>query len=172
MVREVVVVGHGPSALSGLGAIVDSLTVVRCKGEPGPDLAAHMGSRTDYMVLRRERAYAGPGVRWELPHIPPEWADYWAACKPRANVLKVSHGLGAALLTVSKLAPERIYLYGCDRLLGNLETGKYFDTKPDAWKETLTCHDWPAEQRAIQGLGIPVIDLRDKCQISMSTIRT
>jgi hypothetical protein len=118
-----------------------------------------MGTRTDYIVLRKERAYAGTAARWELPtYGPPEWRDYWLACKPRGT-LKPSHGLGAILLTVTNLKPKEIYLYGCDRLMGNLETGKYFDTKPYAWKDTLTAHDWAAERRAIAGLGIPVVDL-------------
>ena len=97
---RVVIVGHGPSIYSGLGSVIDSMTVVRLKRGlvEGYD-PAHWGSRTDYLCARSPRVDHG-----KYP--------FWLYEGP-----KHSTGYCAALETMKRLQPQEIYLIGFDRLL-------------------------------------------------------
>lgn len=159
----IVIVGHGPSILTGLGAVIDECTVVRLKhGRMGEK--RHWGTRTDYLCGRSPRHTEGlPGVPfWHFGDYGwvEKWLNYFHSFSPRFSTdfgditPKPSHGLCAAFAVMEYLRPTELAFIGCDRLLrpGD-ETWK--------WNTGPTCfpHDWEAENRILHGLGIPIVDL-------------
>lgn len=160
----IVIVGHGPSVLTGLGAVIDSCTVVRVKrGFIGDK--EHWGSRTDYLCSRGIRdTEAHPSVPfWYFHESRPwakKWIDYYEWFNPRIPtewgdvVTKPSHGLCAAFAAVEYLDPEALAFIGCDRILRPDETTWKWNSGPTCFP-----HDWHAEHKALHSLGIRIIDL-------------
>ena len=160
MVGEVVVVGHGPSLNACLGHLIDRMTVVRVKEWPPHSHYApeHFGTRCDYLVTKKPRVT--PGVTnwvWTDEEGVGPWLAYWRGCCPVNKTGKPSHGLIGCFLALEYLKPKALHVIGFDRVLGNLDTYKWWPKEGKA--NTLGCHDWAAEKRALEGLGVPIIDL-------------
>jgi hypothetical protein len=151
-----VIVGHGPSVLSGLGAVIDQSTVVRLKNglavRPKPD-PLHWGTRTDYLC-GRSLIYKAKEPFWHF-NDPRKWLDYYQSFKPKHK--KPSTGLCAVFCALDRLSPDEIYLIGYDRLLNP------DDMKSRKWNETpsrsLYGHDQRAEHEALMSLPVRIIDL-------------
>lgn len=148
------IVGHGPSVLCGLGGLIDQQTVVRLKeGLTKKMPAEHFGTRTDYLCAR-SGAYAKPGVPfWHLPDSSP-WHVYYKKFKPK--YWKPSHGLSAVFCAIDNMKPERIALIGFDRILYTDDqcTGKWYNPRMfERWQ-----HDQRAENECLYSLGIDIID--------------
>jgi hypothetical protein len=181
-----VIVGHGPSVLKRpLGSWLDTQTVVRLKSAPMPD-KAYWGSRTDYLagtgidwrvefhkthkakppfwLWDKHGAFRHivnhPTMRQKRSHVLDEniyftdidrWSNYFNEFKPEKP--KPSTGLTAIFAAVEQ-GFEEIALLGFDSFFTDKVTGKWnVDPKLAIWG-----HDQLAEQRALQGLGIKVID--------------
>lgn len=154
------IVGHGPSILSGLGPVIDQHTVVRLKSGKTGD-AKDWGTRTDYLCAR-SASFAQPGIPfWHFPEG--EWArwwlDYFNSFEPRIpfkpRLPKPSTGLCAVFCAMEFMKPKEIALIGFDRMLNpDRETFKWNSTQSTCWP-----HDSHAERKALLGLGIPIIDL-------------
>jgi hypothetical protein len=160
MVGEVVVVGHGPSLNCFKGAQIDAMTVVRVKHWPPPShyYPEHMGTRCDYLVTKKPQPLEGvTNLLWEDGVGVGDWWAYWLSHEPRNKSRKPSHGLIAVFCAVHLLKPTSVNVIGFDRVFGNLETYKWWPKEGGA--NTLGCHDWAAERRALDGIGIPIIDL-------------
>lgn len=167
----IVVVGHGPSILSGLGSVINSCTVIRLKkGLIPKKQAEHFGSRTDY-ICGTHPTCENAAPYW---HFPPKgaagawqnkWHDYFRSFKPGVPYKpwqpKPSTGLCAVFCAMEYLKPTELALIGCDRLL---QPEKY-SAKWDAVGPQCQPHDWHAENRALYGLGIKIIDLREHEQV-------
>jgi hypothetical protein len=161
----IVIVGHGPSILSGLGAVIDSCTVVRLKkGLPKKADPTHWGTRTDYLCGTHP-AYEQGGIPYW--HFPPKggwadhWHEYWKSLKPGVPFKpwqpKPSTGLAAVFCAMEFLKPKELAFIGCDRLMSPEKySGKWNETGPQCQP-----HDWHTERRALHGLGIKIIDLRE-----------
>ena len=163
--RVIVIVGHGPSILSGLGSVIDTCTVIRLKKGLRKD-PLHWGTRTDYLC--GTHPFGQPGIPYW--HFPPKaahgswqnkWHAYFASFKPGVSFKpwhpKPSTGLAAVFCAMEFLKPEALSFVGCDRLM---EPSKY----SGKWNESgPTCqpHDWQAEHRALRGLGIDIINLAE-----------
>ena len=165
----ILIVGHGPSILSGLGGVIDDCTVVRLKhGRIGE--RQHWGTRTDYLCGRSPRHTEGhPGVPfWHFGDYGwvEKWLTYFHTFEPRyqtdfgAIVAKPSHGLCAAFAAMEYLKPDELAFIGCDRLLKPHEQTWKWNTGPTCFP-----HDWYAENRALHGLGIRIIDLAEHGKI-------
>lgn len=157
---EVVIVGHGPSLNCSLGHLIDRMTVVRVKHWPPPSHYApeHFGTRCDYLVTKKPMVT--PNVTnwvWTDEDGVGSWLGYWQAQLPRNKSRKPSHGLIGVFCALHYLRPQALHLIGFDRVLGDLQTYKWWPKEGGA--NTLGCHDWEAEKRALEGLGIPIIDL-------------
>lgn len=173
--RVIVVVGHGPSVLSGLGAVIDSCTVVRVKFGDKAD-PKHWGTRTDYLcgrsVRHADRLPQG-AVFWHFNDYgwTDKWLEYFRSFRPTFSteygdiVAKPSHGLCAAFACMEYLKPKELAFIGCDRLLRP-------DEQTWKWNSGEQCfpHDWHAEHRALQGLGIQITDLVLSSQSSSISI--
>jgi len=156
----IVIVGHGPSILCGLGPFIDKQTVVRLKDglnlKPKPDYF-HWGTRTDYLCARsliyRDEKSSTPF--WHF-NDPKKWMDYYATFNPRHP--KPSTGLSAVFMAIDRIKPEEIALIGFDRLL-NLN-----DTTSRKWNdqkmESLYAHDQRAEHECLMSLPVKIRDLR------------
>lgn len=159
----IVIVGHGPSILSGLGSVIDACTVVRLKHGRAGD-AKHWGTRTDYLCGRSPRHTEGrPGVPfWHFGDYGwvEKWLGYFHSFSPRYPtdfgpiVPKPSHGLCAAFAVMEHLKPKEIAFIGCDRLLRPADETWKWNTGPTCFP-----HDWNAEHLALHGLGVRIIDL-------------
>jgi hypothetical protein len=155
-----VIVGHGPSVLSGLGSVIDSHTVVRLKEglrvKPKPD-PRHFGTRTDYLCGRSKIYEVGKTPFWHF-NDPPEWMRYYASFNPRHP--KPTSGLCAVFCAIDKVAPDEIGLIGFDRLLDPS------DMKSRKWHEqrsrSMYGHDQRAEHEALMNLPLRIIDLARK----------
>jgi hypothetical protein len=138
--NAVVIVGHGPSVLSGLGAVIDAHTVVRLKrGLLETHDRSHWGSRTDYLCARSPGFDHGRFPFWLARG---EYPCYRG---------KPTTGLCAVLECIERLQPDSIALIGFDRLL-------YPDT-PDP-PHTWLAHDKHAEHACLHSLGVRITDLR------------
>lgn len=148
----IVIVGHGPSVLSGLGALIDTHPVVRLKRGllDGYD-RSHWGSRTDYLCARSPSFDKGQHPFWLFDS--PEWCEYYARYSDR----KPSTGLCALFMAVEKLKPDCIGLIGFDRMLNP------DDAKSRKWNEpkarSLWGHDQRAEHDCLHSLGVAIVDL-------------
>jgi hypothetical protein len=146
----IVIVGHGPSVLSGLGDLIDTHTVIRLKrGLLETHERRHWGSRTDYLCARSPRFNHGHFPFWLYDS--PTWDSYFA----RFSDLKPTTGLCAVFCVIDRLAPSEIGLIGFDRLLDpeQGETGKW--NQPGAFM-----HDSHAEHECLHSLGVRIFDLR------------
>lgn len=162
--RVICIVGHGPSILAGCGSVIDSCTVIRVKrGYIGE--RKDWGHRTDYLCGRGARDTEGlPEVPfWHFAEYFPwskRWVDYFESFGPRYPaslgdiVPKPSHGLCAAFAAMEYLKPQELAFIGCDRILRPDETTWKWNSGPTCFP-----HDWHAENRALHGLGIKIIDL-------------
>lgn len=140
---KAVIVGHGPSIYSGLGALIDTMTVVRLKrGLHETCDPHHWGRRTDYLCARSPRFDHGLFPFWRLKD---QYSGYAGPKKPTT-------GLCAVLEVVERLRPQEIALIGFDRLL--------YPHHPDAQSEWLG-HDKFAEHACLMALPVRIIDLRD-----------
>lgn len=155
-------VGHGPSVLSGLGAVIDAHTVIRLKaglaseGGQAPPVE-HFGTRTDYLCARNPAFDTGAVPFWLFDDASPA-GRRWRAHYARFSDKKPSTGLCAVFVAVDAFAPEEIALIGFDRVLyGDGRTGKWYREPCDH----LWGHDAPAERRCLESL-IRIIDLNPR----------
>jgi hypothetical protein len=150
------IVGHGPSLLSGLGAVIDTHEVVRLKDglrvRPKPD-PSHWGTRTDAICGRSLIYDLGNYPFWYF-NDPQKWMDYYSSFNPRHK--KPSTGLCAAFCAIDRGYTE-IALIGFDRLLDPK------DRTSRKWSEPKMCslygHDQRAEHEALMALPANIIDL-------------
>lgn len=156
----IVVVGHGPSILSGLGAVIDQLTVIRLKEGLRPD-PKHWGTRTDYLCARSSAFQHGSVPFWHFSDTgwTAKWLDYFYSFEPRIAFKpirpKPSTGLCAVFCAMEYLKPKELAFIGFDRLLDpDRETYKWHALRSSPWP-----HDAHAEHRALYGLGLSIIDL-------------
>jgi hypothetical protein len=147
------IVGHGPSVLSGLGAVIDTHTVVRLKDglrvKPKPD-PFHFGSRTDYLCARSKICDHGEFPYWHF-NDPEKWVTYYRQYSRR----KPSTGLCAVFCAIDNLNPPEIALIGFDRVLtDDMKCGKWYDER----RYHLWGHDQKAERECLFSLRVPIID--------------
>lgn len=150
-----VIVGHGPSVLSGLGAVIDTHTVVRLKDglrvKPKPD-PFHFGTRTDF-ICGHSVVYRQSEPFWHF-NDPKGWLDYYASFTPRHP--KPSTGLCAVFLAIDRGYTD-IAVIGFDRVMNphDSKSRKWYDPP----SSSLYGHDQRAEHEALMSLPIRVIDL-------------
>lgn len=169
-----VIVGHGPGVIKGLGAWLDQQTVVRLKWAERPD-AHNWGSRTDFVCgsnpsfwAQRREPLKGAEFWWlgeqskypkgweETPGMrraSNDWFDYWAKFRrPDSDRNpKMSTGLRAIFCAVEFLQPAEIGLLGFDRVLHpEVPTSKWWH-EPGKYQYA---HDAYAEREAIMALGV------------------
>lgn len=168
----IVIVGHGPSVNSGKGAVIDSMTVVRLKDgtqQRRETPATDWGTRTDYLCARSliYRLDRTPFWLYPDPVTPAmqsstlsiasaeRWQRYYATFAPRHQ--KPSTGLCAVFCAVEFLDAKEIALIGFDRMLNPA------DKKSGKWHAMPSNHLWGHDQRAenaaLHGLGIRIVDL-------------
>jgi len=143
------IVGHGPSVLTGRGALIDGMTVVRLKDGLRKDQPIeHFGTRTDY-VCARSQIYSPD---WWF-NDPPKWVDYYRQYSSK----KPSTGLCAVFCAIDKLDVKELALIGFDRMLnpGDEKSGKWHDHE----RRHFWGHDQPAENQCLHSLGLRIIDL-------------
>jgi len=128
----IVIVGHGPSILCGLGDLIDSHTVVRLKrGLLETHDRRHWGSRTDYLCARSRRFDHGQFPFW--------LSDYeYGGAKPTT-------GLSAVAEARARCPTEEIAVIGFDRLM--------HPESPDS-SNTWLAHDKWAEHELLKTWGI------------------
>lgn len=144
------IVGHGPSVLSGLGAVIDSYeTVVRLKAAP-IEPAEHFGTRTD-IISARSHLYARHDVPFWYWHAV---EDKWLPVYRKFGQAKPSTGLCAIFCALEYLKPREIALIGFDQLLHG-RTGKY----NDKGRPGFTAHEGIPEMRCLQSLPVKIIDI-------------
>jgi hypothetical protein len=124
----IVIVGHGPSIYQGLGAVIDTMTVVRLKRGLTPD-PTHWGSRTDYLCACSPRFDHGKFQFWLVE---------------QSGNPKLTTGTAAVLEAHKRLA-QQIYVIGFDRVM--------HPDRPDP-KHTWLAHDKWAEQKILKALGV------------------
>lgn len=125
---RVVIVGHGPSIQSGLGAVIDSMIVVRLKHGTTPD-PVHWGSRTDYLC---------GSARFDLGLYP-----FWLV--EQDGLPKLTTGTAAVLEAQLRLKPQQIYVIGFDRVM--------HPDRPDP-PHTWLAHDKWAEHQILKSMGV------------------
>lgn len=162
----VVIVGHGPSVLSGLGSVIDTMTVVRLKNGltkgivdrdyPHAMEEQHFGTRTDYICARSHLYDRGSHPFWLwLDESQPKWVEYFHRFSARKR--KPSTGLCAIFLAIDKLDAKEIAVIGFDRMLrpDDVQTSKWYKPRADyGWG-----HDAHAEKACVESLSIKLIDL-------------
>lgn len=159
-----VIIGHGPSIVGkALGGLIDASTVIRLKGAPMPD-PEDWGARTDYLSTTKphycsdtqaERWIFGPPTKGYRHADVDRWLAYFEPFRTSPKRRKPSNGLCAVFCAVEFLNPDKIGVIGFDSILRpEVNTGKWHDTKPGKWS-----HDSRAENAAIHGLGVEIIDL-------------
>ncbi len=165
-----VIVGHGPSILCGLGSVIDSNTVIRLKqglGTKPPSPAVHFGTRTDYLCARSliYRHEHDPTPFWHFSDESPEgqyWNRYYKEFSPRIKI-KPSTGLCAVFCAIDRLKPNTIGMIGFDRIFNpdDHTTHKWYKKGKDAqwfgWG-----HDAHAEQRCLMSLDVHIINLAEQ----------
>lgn len=146
----IVIVGHGPSVLSGLGSVIDSHTVVRLKnGLTKQQPKEHFGTRTDYLCARSLVFDLGEYPFWHL-RDDSHWHTHFKRFAPKRK--KPSTGLCAVFCAIDQLNPKEIGFIGCDSLLNP-------DITPTKWDSSGPwAHDMHAENACLHSLGIEVID--------------
>jgi hypothetical protein len=127
--HRVVIVGHGPSVLTGRGSVIDSMTVVRLKHGNIPD-PVHWGSRTDYLCACSRRFDHGKHPFWLVE---------------QTGLPKLTTGTAAVLEAKRRLSPDEIFVIGFDRVM--------HPDRPDP-RHTWLAHDKWAEHRLMMELGV------------------
>lgn len=177
----IVIVGHGPSILSRrIGAWIDGQTVVRLKTAPIPD-PDFCGSRTNYIFSRQYRFLLPirPQVEYLL-FVPNQYREHhegmkaryaddlkWEAWYRQFSTKKISTGLCAICTVIDLMQPKEIGLLGFDAVLGgkNDSAGnKWFDDRRP-WLS----HDPCGEKRALESLGVEIVNLADHGRIPEAT---
>jgi hypothetical protein len=170
-----VIVGHGPGILKGLGSWLDTQTVVRLKWAERPDVE-NWGSRTDYVCGSTPDFWLGREQR-KLPKLDAEywwlsepnrygkgtvvgrrassdWYDYWRPFQKVKNP-KPSTGLRAIFCAIEFLKPPEIGLLGFDRILHpEIPTAKWYQGPGYQY-----AHDAAGELRCIQSLGVKIVEV-------------
>jgi hypothetical protein len=149
--RVIVIVGHGPSILTGRGSVIDAHTVVRLKNglnvKPKA-LPEHWGTRTDFLCAR-SLVYRDEKSKVPFWHFAddPEWLEYYSKFNPRHD--KPSTGLCAVFCAIER-GYDDIALIGFDRLLNP------DDTTSRRWNEdrmySMYGHDQRAEHACLMSL--------------------
>jgi hypothetical protein len=153
-----VIVGHGPSILSGLGSVIDSHTVVRLKqgltNQQRKD-SKNWGTRTDYISARCP-GFEQPGVGYWHFNDPVKWVTYYRQFTRR----KPSTGLCAVFCAIDHLNPSDIAVIGFDRILRPHDecTGKWHEPRRFS-KFGGGAHDQQIEHECLHSLGVRIIDL-------------
>ncbi len=158
------IVGHGPSVLSGLGALIDQQTVVRLKDGLTPILrkdSKNWGTRTDYLCARSLVCDKGEFPYW-LFNDPPKWINYYKSFTPRHK--KPSTGLCAVFCAIDRLQPEEIALIGFDRLLNPNDMTSRKATDEQKYMYSMYGHDQRAEHECLMSLPTRIIDFRKHCE--------
>lgn len=167
--RNVVIVGHGPSVLCGLGAVIDShKTVIRLKhGLTNNQPVEHFGTRTD-IICARSHLFAQPGIGfWLFPALPDpvavKWLKHYWEYGPKTKGGKPSTGLCAVFMAMEYLKPKTISLIGFDRVLNpqDQESGKWFQ-KPQRNRFGTGSHDQDAEGRCLRALPVRIINMAEQ----------
>lgn len=144
------IVGHGPSVISGLGAVIDSHTVVRLhRGLRDEQDRKHWGTRTDYLCARSPRYDHGQFPFWLYDGT---WDEYFA----QFSKMKPTTGLCAVFTAIDRMHPEEISLLGLDRVMH-----PYVPDDAPPW----LCHDMFGEHECLKSLPVRFIDLRTHEQI-------
>jgi hypothetical protein len=149
------IVGHGPSLLLRLGAVIDTCTVVRLKfGLPKDADPEVWGTRTDYLCAR-SHLHQSSGPFW-IFNDPPKWIAYYRKFSRK----KPSTGLCAVFCAIDHLNPPEIAVIGYDRLLNPA------DQKSGKWNKPVIpgafgtgSHDQRAEHACLMSLPVRIIDL-------------
>jgi hypothetical protein len=152
------IVGHGPSVLSGLGDLIDQQTVVRLKdgltSQQRKD-AKNWGTRTDYLCARSLVCDKGEFPYWHF-NDPLHWISYYKSFRPKHK--KPSTGLCAVFCAMDKLQPKEIALIGFDRLLDPKDMKSRKATDDIKYMYSLYGHDQRAEHEALMSLPVRIID--------------
>lgn len=202
----VVIVGHGPSLrTAGLGKKIDACDkVVRLKN--CSYLLAekqNYGKRTDILCSSTETLYNLPKLKaeeyWGYPKkgsfaparvrraerrlgrqivIPLETCNLWNCffLELGGKHPNVSTGMGAIIIALDRLNPEKLYLAGFDTLL-NPEI-KYSSTVETPWNKdgNYPDHDWAVENQMLPFLAkhfnAEIEDLAGSHHVSPSGLRT
>jgi hypothetical protein len=156
----IVIVGHGPSILSGLGSVIDTMTVIRLKDGLKKDYdPQHWGTRTDYLCAR-SGIYRKEGIPyWHFQDGSPRgqyWLKYFATFKPK--IWKPSIGLTAVFEAIDRLDAKEIALIGFDRILNQDDMRSAKWNRPHKPKHAWG-HCQRAERQCLDSLGIRIIDL-------------
>lgn len=126
---RVIVVGHGPSIHSGLGSVIDTMTVLRLKrGLLETHDRSHWGSRTDFLCARSPKFDHGYFPFWLLD-----------------SQNKYTTGLCAVLEAKRRLDPKEIFVIGFDRLMHPER-----DDGPHPW----LAHDKWVEHEMLKKIGV------------------
>jgi hypothetical protein len=167
-----VIVGHGPSVLCGLGAVIDSHdVVVRLKqGLTKNQPPEHFGTRTD-VISARSHLFTKEGVTfWRFPEWPDpmaqKWLKYYGQFRPTNKRGKPSTGLAAVFCAIEYANPESISLIGFDRLFKPTDecTGKWYE--PRRFNKFGTgSHDQRAEAECLKSLPVKIIDLSKEANV-------
>jgi hypothetical protein len=146
-----VIVGHGPSILSGLGAVIDSMTVVRLKD--ARTNRRDFGVRTDYICARIPTCERQGVPFWYFPEtggIADKWLEVFHSFRPsiafKPRIPKPSTGMCALFCAMEYLKPAEISLIGFDAWFGH-STLKWSERAAPAKP-----HDWATELRVAQSL--------------------
>lgn len=167
---RVVIVGHGPSVLSGLGSVIDSMPVIRLKRDLWPKQRKkeffHWGTRTDYICSR------SPPVDSKIPYwhfageMERRWIAHFESFRPEIQQKplrpKPSTGLCAVFCAMEFLQPTEIALIGFDAWFGGT------DRKWSEERAPMKPHDWHTELAVARSL-TSITDLRRACPSSLST---
>lgn len=124
------------------------MTVVRLKEGLRPDQPKeHFGTRTDYRCAR-SLVYSPD---WHFAD-PPHWMRFYRQYSDK----KPSTGLCAVFCAIDALNPQSIAVIGFDRVVNpqNVSRKWYERDAPQMWD-----HDQTAENKALNALGIEIIDL-------------
>jgi hypothetical protein len=152
------IVGHGPSVLSGLGDLIDQQTVVRLKDGLTPILrkdSKNWGTRTDYLCARSLVCDRGLFPYWWF-NDPLHWINYYKSFNPRHK--KPSTGLCAVFMAIDKIAPDEIALIGFDRLLDPTDMKSRKATDDRKYLYSMYGHDQRAEHECLMSLPVKIID--------------
>lgn len=146
----IVIVGHGPSVLCGLGDLIDTHTVIRLKsGLLTEHAREHWGTRTDYLCARSHSFDHGLFPFWLFDS--PKWREYFAHFSQK----KPTTGLCAVFCAIDQLAPKEIGLIGFDRVL-NPEHGSLCKWNGSS---SIHMHDARAEYACLHSLGLQIRNL-------------
>jgi hypothetical protein len=151
---QLVIVGHGPSILSGLGAVIDSCTVIRLKQDLDPrrrkKAFVHWGTRTDYICSRSPPYLHNPAYWHFAGELERRWVAFFESFRPHIDmtphVPKPSTGMCAVFCAMEFLKPAEISLIGFDAWFGGT------DLKWSEERAQRKPHDFATERRVAESL--------------------